>query len=176
MSLFDYLRGKIVAKELWIFIVVAVAAVAGTIGAGAVITIVAIFLFSFFGSLFFPNLFVVGIVCLVLSELFFWTSKRQPKSNESVFWFSFKWKVLYFLEALFWVIMVNGVWHFLEEFLEFLDVQQELVQALIGFVGWGTLAVIVIVAYVALNSLKFKQNLKQVVEPKRKRKRKNVPG
>ena len=50
MSLFDYLRGKIVAKELWIFIVVAVAAVAGTIGAGAVITIVAIFLFSFFVS------------------------------------------------------------------------------------------------------------------------------
>jgi len=56
MSLFDYLRGKIVAKELWIFIVVAVVAVAGTIGAGAGLieavagAIVAIFLFSFFVS------------------------------------------------------------------------------------------------------------------------------
>jgi len=114
-------------------------------------------------------LVVVGIVCLVLGELFFWTSKRQPKSNESVFWFSAKWKALYFLEALFWAVMVNGVWHFSVELLEFLDVQREVVQALIAFVGWGTLVVIVIVAYVALNSLKFKQ-AKQVVEPKRKRK------
>lgn len=146
MSLFDFFWGKI-GDDLD----------SDTAFAGTLAVAGAVFILTFFGITNFPPLIPFLIRSIILTELFFWTTKRKPKKNENTFWFTLKTKTSYFLESAFWLIQANGALHAFRAFMKWFGASQDLVWTGAKTIGVLTVIVVTVFVWLKVNEKKFKK-------------------
>jgi hypothetical protein len=140
--------------------VVTVAAGAAAVAAGAGAVAAITFFLTFYGVTYFPEIIPFLITTLILTEIFFWTTKRKPEKKENTFNFTLKTKALYFVESAFWIIQANGAYHGIPILVEWLGLNQETISN--GLYGLGALLIIIVIAFtwIKINESKFKRKKK----------------
>ena len=108
------------------------------------------------------NIWLVIIVVITLAELIFLLlDKTQPKKKEDKFWFTAKRKAIAYLESIFLVVELNGLYQLSVRGHPYVKRYFPEIMKWIGYIGVGLIILVVIgfvlYMYIKLNSLKYKK-------------------
>lgn len=113
---------------------------------------------------------LIGALIVALAEAFFWLDRKEPSKKSNKTWFTIKRKFLHLGESSFIVLLTLGGVHLVRRAVPMLgDFVSTYGTAILNFVGWGTLIVLIVAGYIKLNSLKYRKQNKLVKKKRRGR-------
>ena len=114
----------------------------------------------------FQEALFVLIIILVISEILYWLDKHKIEDFG-------RWentllkKAESLIETSLVVVNIRNVIVYFDDFIDFISTQGETINLILSIVGYGTIVVLMIVGYIWINSLKFKEKKQDKPKPKK---------
>jgi len=103
---------------------------------------------------------IIGVI-ICAEIIFLWFDISNPKKRENKFWFTIKRKGITYLELIFIILELNGLFQLSIRGYPYIKKYFPEIVKLLGYIGIGIICLIIVLAilyrYIKLNSLKYKK-------------------